>query len=50
MRFSVLFFVMFLVVFFLARSLLLDGFGGSARFFRPCFTPRGRFAFRFGVR
>jgi len=42
--------VMFFVVFFRARSLLLDGSGGSGSFFCPCFTPCGRFAFRFGVR
>jgi len=42
--------VSFLVVFFRARSLLLDGFGGSGSFFPPCFTASGRFAFRFGVR
>jgi len=42
--------VSFLVVFFRARSLLLGGFGGSGRFFRPRFTASGRLTFRFGIR
>lgn len=50
MRLVVRFLVMFLVVLFRACSLLLGGFGGSMSLFLPCFTPSGRFAFRFGVR
>ena len=49
-RLAVNFLAMFLVTFFRARRLLLDGFGGSGSFFRPCFTASGRLAFRFGVR
>jgi len=50
MRLGGCFLVMFLVVLFRARSLLLGGSGGSMSLFRPCFPSSGRFAFRFGVR